>query len=57
MSCNNTTLTIEPNNKDLLTNLINTGSYVCLVIILSLIVIIKFMNRRKLNQKNETNEI
>ena len=57
MSCNNTTLTIEPSNRDLLTNLINTGSYVCLVFILALIVVIKFMNRRKLNQKNENNVI
>lgn len=50
-------ITRQEGTKELLISLINSGSYIMLVIILTLIVVIKFMNRRQLKLQTQKNEV
>lgn len=50
-------ITQQEGTKELLISLINSGSYIMLVIILTLIVVIKFMNRRQLKLQAQKNEV
>ena len=50
-------ITQQEGTKEILISLINSGSYIMLVIILTLIVVIKFMNRRQLKLQTQKNEV